>query len=63
VKLPPIAVYLTAERGLGRIALHMDVDLLALVLVGAAHLLLAGREGLPPEAEVREIVTTVIARR
>jgi AcrR family transcriptional regulator len=33
-----IAAYLTAERGLGRIALDIDVDRLALALVGAALL-------------------------
>jgi AcrR family transcriptional regulator len=57
-----IAAYLTAERGLGRIALDADVDRLAPILVGAVHLLCAGRPGAPPEhAEVRELVRTVIA--
>ena len=57
-----IASYLTAERELGRIAADADVDTLAPTLLGAAHLLFAGREGTPPEAEaVRKVVTTVIA--
>jgi AcrR family transcriptional regulator len=33
-----IAAYLTAERGLGRIPLETDVDSLAVILVGGAHL-------------------------
>jgi AcrR family transcriptional regulator len=56
-----IAAYLTAERGLGRIALKADVDRLALVLVGAAHLLLASAEASPPEDELREVLTIAIA--
>ena len=45
-----IASYLTAERGLGRIAADADVDALAPTLIGAGHLLFAGREGVPPDA-------------
>ena len=57
-----IASYLTAERELGRIAADADVDTLAPTLIGAGHLLFAGREGTPPEAgAVRKVVTTVIA--
>src|ERR1039457_5790347 len=57
-----IASYLTIERELGRIAADADVDTLAPVLIGAGHLLFAGREGTPPEAgAVRKVVTTVIA--
>lgn len=52
-----LAAYLTAERGLGRIALEADVDRLAAILVGAAHLLCAGGEA----AEVRAAVATVIS--
>ncbi len=33
-----VAAYLTAERGLGRIAIDTDVDALAILLVGGAHL-------------------------
>ena len=40
-----IAAYLTEERELGRIAADADVDALALSLIGAGHLLFAGREG------------------
>jgi AcrR family transcriptional regulator len=57
-----IAGYLTAERELGRIAAEADVDTLAPTLIGAAHLLFAGRDGAPPETgAVSKIVTTVIA--
>ncbi len=57
-----IACYLTAEQELGRVAADADVDTLALTLIGAGHLLFAGREGTPPEAgAVRKVVTTVIA--
>jgi hypothetical protein len=57
-----IASYLTAERKLGRIAADADVDTLAPTLIGAAHLLFAGREGTPPKTgAVRKVVTTVIA--
>ena len=57
-----IASYLLAERDLGRIAADADVDTLAPTLIGAGHLLFAGREGTPPEAEeVRKVVMTVMA--
>jgi AcrR family transcriptional regulator len=57
-----IASYLALERALGRIAADADVDTLAPTLIGAAHLLFVGREGVPPEAgAVRKVVTTVIA--
>jgi AcrR family transcriptional regulator len=57
-----IASYLTDECELGRIAVDADADSLALSLIGAGHLLFAGREGAPPDAgTVDKIVTTVIA--
>jgi AcrR family transcriptional regulator len=57
-----IASYLTAEQDLGRIGAEADIATLAPTLIGAGHLLFAGREGIPPEAEdVRKIVVTVIA--
>jgi len=57
-----VASYLAAERELGRIAADADVDTLALTLIGTGHLLFAGREGAPPDAEaVDKVVTTVIA--
>jgi AcrR family transcriptional regulator len=57
-----IASYLTAERELGRVAADADVDTLAPTLVGAGHLLFAGRKGTPPEAGALDnVVTTVIA--
>ncbi|MGW2813824.1 TetR family transcriptional regulator [Streptomyces sp. NPDC001415] len=57
-----IASYLRAERDLGRIAADADLDALAPTLIGAGHLLFAGQEGVPPEAQaVRRTVTAVIA--
>jgi AcrR family transcriptional regulator len=57
-----IASYLTVERELGRLAADADVDTLAPTLIGAAHLLFAGREGIAPGAgAVRRLVTTVMA--
>jgi AcrR family transcriptional regulator len=57
-----IASYLTAERDRGRLAADADVDALAATLIGAGHLLFAGREDAPPDPpEVRKIVTTVIS--
>jgi AcrR family transcriptional regulator len=57
-----IASYLIAERDLGRIAARADARVLAPTLMGAGHLLFAGREGAQPEPdEVRKIVVTVLA--
>jgi AcrR family transcriptional regulator len=57
-----IASYLTDECELGRIAADADVDSLALSLIGAGHLLFAGRGGAPPETgAVDKVVTTVMA--
>ena len=57
-----IASYLTVERDLGRIAVDADVDSLALLLIGAGHLLFAGRKGPPPDADaVGEVVDAAIA--
>jgi AcrR family transcriptional regulator len=57
-----IASYLTAEQDLGRVGAEADIATLAPTLIGAEHLLFAGREGIPPEAEdVRKVVVTVIA--
>jgi AcrR family transcriptional regulator len=57
-----IASYLHDECEMGRIAADADVDALALSLIGAGHLLFAGREDAPPEiGAVGKVVTTVIA--
>jgi len=57
-----VSGYLAAERDLGRVAAEADVATLALTLIGAGHLLFAGREGAPPDdAAVRAVVRTVIA--
>jgi AcrR family transcriptional regulator len=57
-----VTSYLAAEQDLGRIGDEADIATLALTLIGAGHLLFAGREGTPPEAEdVRKVVVTVIA--
>jgi AcrR family transcriptional regulator len=56
-----IAAYLTAERGLGRIALKADVDTLAITLVGSAHLLAAGKDDVPLDPDdLRDILRTAI---
>ena len=54
-----IATYLTAERGLGRIALAADVDALAVVLVGGAHLLTAAENSVAAD-HLRDLVTLTI---
>ena len=57
-----VAGYLTAERGLGRIAAGADIGTLAPTLVGAAHLLFADTDSPPPDAAaVTRVVTTVLA--
>jgi hypothetical protein len=57
-----IAAYLAIERELGRIAADADVDMLAPTLIGAGHLLFAGRNATPPEADaVRKMVNGVLA--
>jgi hypothetical protein len=57
-----LASYLTVERELGRITADADIDTYAATLIGAVHLLFAGREGTPPEpGTVRKVVTTVMA--
>jgi AcrR family transcriptional regulator len=57
-----VASYLSAESALGRVAADADVDTLAPTLIGAGHLLFAGRNGTPPEdGAVHNMVTTVIA--
>ncbi len=54
--------YLAAERDLGRIAAGADVDTIALMLIGAGHLLFAGRDGIPAEAaEVEKVVAAALA--
>ncbi|GAA2208835.1 TetR/AcrR family transcriptional regulator [Nonomuraea monospora] len=56
-----VSAYLTAERDLGRLAADAEVGRLAPTLVGAAHLLFAGLDGLPPWPEdVRETVASVL---
>lgn len=57
-----IAAYLAAERDLGRVTADADVDTLAPTLVGAAHMLFADRQGVPPEpGDVLKVVTAVVA--
>lgn len=57
-----LAGYLVAERDLGRLTADADARALALSLVGAGHLLFAGRlPGTSPEpAEVDEMVASVV---
>jgi AcrR family transcriptional regulator len=56
-----ITAYLAAERDLGRIAADANPELLAFPMIGAVHLLYAGREDEPPEdGAVERIVTTIV---
>jgi AcrR family transcriptional regulator len=57
-----VAGYLTAERGLRRIAADADIGTLAPTLIGAAHLLFADTESPPPDAAaITRVVATVLA--
>ncbi|MFF3679625.1 TetR/AcrR family transcriptional regulator [Streptomyces sp. NPDC002120] len=59
-----IASYLAAERERGRLVADpgLDVDTLALTLIGSGHLLFAGRGGVAPEvAEVRKVVSSIVS--
>lgn len=57
-----IAAYLAAERDLGRIASDADVDTLAPMLMGAAHLQFAGDQtGQPQPEAVRKMVASFLA--
>ncbi|MDX2293580.1 MULTISPECIES: TetR/AcrR family transcriptional regulator [Streptomyces] len=57
-----IAAYLAAERDLGRVRADADLDTLAPTLIGAAHMLFADRQAVPPAADdVRKVVTAVVA--
>ncbi len=56
-----IAAYLVAERNLGRLAPHADVDTLAPMLVGTAHLRFAGQGTTEvPQEEAVRLVEAVI---
>jgi AcrR family transcriptional regulator len=55
--------YLVAERDLGRIPAHTDIDTLGLTLIGSAHLLYADRTGARPTPDdVRKFVGSVVPR-
>jgi AcrR family transcriptional regulator len=54
-----ISAYLTAERGLGRIALTVDIDTLGVMLVGGAYLIATADDG-PATGHLHEIVTTAL---
>jgi AcrR family transcriptional regulator len=57
-----VAAYLVAEQEVGRLRADVDVETLALTLVGAAHLLFADRESARPGlGAVRKIVSTSLA--
>ncbi|MCT2583012.1 TetR/AcrR family transcriptional regulator [Actinophytocola gossypii] len=55
-----VAAYLAAERARGRITPEAEVDGLAPMLIGTAHLLFGDRRTPPDDATVHEMVTTVI---
>lgn len=57
-----IGGYLAAEQELGRVSAAADAETLAAMLIGTAHLRFAGDRGTAPsEADVREVVTKVMA--
>jgi AcrR family transcriptional regulator len=58
-----LAGYLAAEREQGRIAADAEVSALSLSLIGAGHLLFAGRRRgtLPEDDELTGLVDTIIA--
>ncbi len=58
-----IVGYLGAERARGRIAADADLETIALMLIGSAHLLFAGAgvDAPPSRAEVREVVAAALA--
>jgi len=56
-----IAAYLAAERDLGRVTAGADVDTLAAMLIGTAHLLFAGRGERPDPAALDKVVARVLA--
>ncbi|MEV7045928.1 TetR/AcrR family transcriptional regulator [Amycolatopsis sp. NPDC051061] len=58
-----LSSYLKAERAQGRIAPDADADSLSLSLIGASHLLFAGRQRhtLPEEAELKNLIHTITA--
>ncbi|MEV6623357.1 TetR family transcriptional regulator [Amycolatopsis sp. NPDC051106] len=58
-----LAAYLTAERAQGRIAADANTDSLAVSLIGASHLIFAGRprHTLPNTAELTQMVHTITA--
>ena len=56
-----LAAYLAAERDLGRLTWDADVATLAPTLLGAGHLLFAGRDTPPGPATVHRTVATVMA--
>jgi AcrR family transcriptional regulator len=56
-----IGSYLFAERELGRVTAEAKIDTLAPTLIGAVHLLFAGREADPVDDEaIARVVNTVI---
>ncbi|WP_246608177.1 TetR/AcrR family transcriptional regulator [Paractinoplanes toevensis] len=55
-----IREYLSAERDLGRLAPGADVDTLAPMLIGSAHLLYADRGARPPGPDVLERMVAAV---
>lgn len=55
-----ITGYLAAERDRGRVAADVDLETVALMLIGSAHLLFAGTDAPPDRAEVRAVVAAVL---
>jgi AcrR family transcriptional regulator len=54
-----VTAYLTRERSCGRVSANADVAVLAPTLIGAGHLLFAGRDEPPRREEVEAVVRSV----
>ncbi|WP_225730641.1 MULTISPECIES: TetR/AcrR family transcriptional regulator [unclassified Nocardia] len=56
-----VRTYLTTEQDLGRIAPDADIPTLALSLIGTGHMVFAGRDGEPIDADsVRNVVAPIV---
>lgn len=55
-----IAAYLEAERALGRVGAGADIDMMARMMIGTAHLLFADRSVSPSAADVRNFIGTIL---
>lgn len=55
-----VSAYLAAEQELGRVEFFVDVETLALTLIGAGHLMYAGQTEPPARDEVEKLVASIV---